>query len=173
MVEVNAVSPRAQAVVQALTHQELAVAEQIHAVMMFAYAQEAALLKVKHFVPLERAVSDVQASSDFFLGAFVEGELLAAIGIGPDDEPDQLCINSLVVHPKAQRQGMGRLLVATALQRGAGEVFAVATAALNAPALALYRAFGFVEYRWGEIGAERLGLVKLRRSGVQPISRPD
>jgi ribosomal protein S18 acetylase RimI-like enzyme len=169
----SALPPRAQAVVDVLTHQDLAVAAQIHAVMMLAYAQEAALLKVKHFVPLERAVSEVQASSDFFLGAFVDAELVGAIGIGPDDEPDQLCINSLVVHPKAQRQGIGRLLVATALQRGAGAVFAVATAALNAPALALYREFGFVAYKRGEIGPERVGLVKLRRSGVQPVNRPD
>jgi ribosomal protein S18 acetylase RimI-like enzyme len=162
----NARPPLDQAVVQALTQKDLAVAAQIHALMMLAYAQEAALLKVKHFVPLERAVSEVQASSDFFLGAYVDAELLGVIGIGPDDEPHQLCINSLVVHPKAQRQGIGRLLVAAALHRGAGAVFAVATAGLNLPALALYREFGFVAYRQGEIGPERLALVKLRRNCV-------
>ncbi len=149
--------------IEVLPHKTLATAQQIHAVMMVAYAQEAALLKVKHFVPLARAVSEVQASSDFFFGAFVDAELVGAIGIGPDDEPHQLCINSLVVHPKAQRQGIGRLLVAAALQRGAGAVFAVATAGLNLPALSLYREFGFVEYRRGEIGPERVALVKLRR----------
>jgi ribosomal protein S18 acetylase RimI-like enzyme len=42
--------------------------------------------------------------------------------------------------------------------------FAVATTALNAPALRLYRSLGFVEYRYGTIGAEGLGLVKLRRA---------
>jgi ribosomal protein S18 acetylase RimI-like enzyme len=146
-----------------LQHRDQRMAEQIHAVMMLAYAQEAALLQVKHFVPLERAVSEVQASSDFFFGAFIDDELLGTIGIGPDDEPDQLCINSLVVHPKAQRQGIGRLLVAAAMRRGAGAVFAVVTAGLNVPALALYGEFGFVEYRRGEIGPERVALVKLRR----------
>jgi ribosomal protein S18 acetylase RimI-like enzyme len=164
MVEVSMAKRSGPVAIEVLPHKTLATAEQIHAVMMLAYAQESALLKVKHFVPLERAVSEVQASSDFFFGAFVGDELVGAIGIGPDDEPDQLCINSLVVHPKAQRQGIGRLLVAAALQRGAGAVFAVATAGLNVPALALYREFGFVEYRWGEIGPERVGLIKLRRA---------
>jgi ribosomal protein S18 acetylase RimI-like enzyme len=43
-------------------------------------------------------------------------------------------------------------------------VFAVATPALNTPALSLYRSLGFVEYRYGTLGPEGVGLVKLRRA---------
>jgi ribosomal protein S18 acetylase RimI-like enzyme len=113
-------------------------------------------------------VLDLQSSLDFFLGASRSGELLGALGIGPDDEADQLCINSLVVHPNAQRQGTGRALLTETLRRSAGMVVAVSTGELNAPALALYREFGFVPYRRGEIGPEKLGLVKLRRAIPPP-----
>jgi len=43
-------------------------------------------------------------------------------------------------------------------------VFSVSTGAINSPALALYREFGFVVYRRGAIGLEALELVKLRNS---------
>jgi ribosomal protein S18 acetylase RimI-like enzyme len=159
-------------VVHAVPHADLAVATHIHAVMMLAYAQEAALLQVKHFVPLDKTVADVQASGDFFLAAYEADQLLGALSLGPDDEPDQLCINSLVVHPQAQRRGAARALLADCLRRTGPAVVAVATGALNAPALALYRQFGFVEYRRGEIGPERLSLVKLRRLPHQGHAAP-
>jgi ribosomal protein S18 acetylase RimI-like enzyme len=149
--------------VRPVPHQDPVVAAQIHAVMMLAYAQEAALLQVKHFVPLDRTAADVQTSGDYFLAACAADHLLGVLSLGPDDEPDQLCISSLVVHPQAQRRGIGRALVAECLLRTSSAVVAVATGALNAPALALYHQAGFVEYRRGEIGPERLSLVKLRR----------
>ena len=47
-------------------------------------------------------------------------------------------------------------------------VYAVATGAENAPALALYRELGFVAYRQGSIGVGQLALVKLRRAADPP-----
>ena len=136
--------------------------------MQLAYAQEAALLqvqqKLQHFVPLDTTVEDLQRSVEFHLGAFAGDTLLGVVTVGPDDEPDQLCIGMLVVHPSAQRQGIARALMQDALRRGEGMVFTVATAAANSPALALYRELGFVAYRHGSIGAEQLALVKLRRA---------
>lgn len=151
-----------------LDHRDRAVAERIHAVLKLAYAQEAALLGVGQFEPLNTSIEDVQHSRDFHLGAVAGEELLGALSVGPDDEPDQLCIALLVVHPRAQRQGVGRALVTEALQRGAGMVFAVSTAAGNAPALALYRALGFVDHRRGTVGVEQLALIKLRRRPDAP-----
>jgi ribosomal protein S18 acetylase RimI-like enzyme len=149
--------------VRPVRQQDATTAAQIHAVMMLAYAQEAALLQVQHFVPLDKTVADVQASADYFLAAFEGAQLVGALSLGPDDEPDQLCINSLVVHPHAQRQGVGRMMVLECLSRTGSAVVAVSTAALNAPALALYRQLGFIDYRRGEIGPEKLSLLKLRR----------
>ena len=158
----------ATSVIQPLEHRQRAVAEQIHAVMRLAYAQEAALLQVQHFAPLDTTVDDVQRSVEFHLGAWSGDTLQGVVSVGPDDEPDQLCIGMLVVHPSAQRQGIARALMQEALQRGAGMVYTVATGAANAPALALYAELGFVAYRHGSIGIEQLDLVKLRRAAAAP-----
>jgi ribosomal protein S18 acetylase RimI-like enzyme len=154
--------------IEALDHRNPALAEAIHKVWSLAYAQEAALMGVQHFAPLQRSVQDIQGSAGFYLGAFVAGELMGVLCIEPDDEPAQLCIAALVVHPKAQRQGIGRGLVREALRRGEGMPFAVSTGARNGPALALYRALGFVAYRYGTLGPEAVDLVKLRWSPADP-----
>ena len=157
--------------IQPLDHRQRAVAEQIHAVMRPAYAQEAQLLQAQHFPPLGTTVEDVQRSVEFHLGAWSGDTLQGVVSVGPDDEPDQLCIGMLVVHPSAQRQGIARALMQDALRRGAGMVYAVATGAANAPALALYRELGFVAYRQGSMGTAHMGmtqlpLVKLRRDAT-------
>lgn len=157
--------------IEPLDHRELAVAICIHAVLKLAYAQEAALLQLRHFAPLDRTVEDIRSSQEFFLGALHGQELLGVLSIGPDDEPGQISIASLVVHPVHQRQGIARALMLEALRRGEGMVFSVSTGAQNAPALALYRGLGFVDYRWGTMGAEQLALVKLRRPPTNEDSR--
>ena len=107
---------------------------------------------------------------EFHLGAWSGDTLQGVVSVGPDDEPDQLCIGMLVVHPSAQRQGIARALMQDALRRGAGMVYAVATGAANAPALALYRELGFVAYRHGSMGTAQLPLVKLRRDATSQRS---
>ena len=149
--------------VAAIDHRDAAVAQQIHAVLLPAYAQEARLLQAGDFPPLQRTVADIQAEDVFYLGASRGQTLLGALALGRDDEPDQLLITTLVVHPAHQRQGVAQALMAAVLRRGAGMVFAVSTGAANAPALALYRALGFVVYRHGTVGPDALALVKLRR----------
>lgn len=147
-----------------LAHINAEVAAEIHAVMAAAYAQEAQLLQVRDFPPLAQTIADIQARQEFVIGARVSGELLGVVCVGPDAEPQQLCITALVVHPKAQRQGIARRLLQAVFARGPSTVFSVATAAGNAPALALYASLGFAVYRRGVIGPEQLALVKLRRS---------
>jgi ribosomal protein S18 acetylase RimI-like enzyme len=149
--------------VEILCHRQPAVATQIHTVLMLAYAQEAVLLGVKNFPPLKQTAADIQASDEFFLGSFQDQELRGVISVRPDDEPGQINIASLVVHPAHQRRGVARALLTDALQRAASATFSVSTAAQNAPALALYQQFGFEPYRWGTIGDDALELVKLRR----------
>lgn len=153
--------------VTVINHRDPEAAQAIHRVLMLAYAQEAQLLEVKNFPPLQQTVADIQASDEFFLGSFDGHELLGVLSVRPDDEPGQINIASLVVHPAHQRRGVARALLTSASQRAAGAVFSVSTAAKNAPALALYQQFGFEVYRWGTLqrtaGDDALELVKLRR----------
>jgi ribosomal protein S18 acetylase RimI-like enzyme len=148
--------------VEPLDSRDIEMARRLHRLLALAHAQEAMLLQ--HTQRLAATVADIQASGDFHLGAWSEGELLGALSIAPDDEPGQLCIRQLVVHPLHQRQGLARALVAEALRRGPGMVFAVAAGADNAPALALYRSLGFATYRRGSLGPQALPLLKLRRA---------
>jgi len=170
--------------IEVLNLRDAALAGQVHRVWTAAYRQEAELLRglqglqglqVEDFAPLQRSVADLQASTDFVLGALADGQVLGVLCLGPDDEAGQLCINALVVDPAAQRGGVGRALVQEALRRCAGFTLAVSTAAANAPALALYRGAGFEVYRRGCIGPQSLPLLKLRRrvdGEVLPAPRP-
>lgn len=148
-------------------HRDPQIAQQIHAVLALAYAQEAELLQVKHFAPLARGAAHIEASDEVYLGAFIGPRLVGSLSLGRDDEPAQIIITSLVVHPDCQRRGIGRALLREAIRRAADSVLSVSTALNNIPALDLYRSLGFVEYRWGTIGAEGLALVKLRRPRTQ------
>jgi ribosomal protein S18 acetylase RimI-like enzyme len=147
-----------------LDHHDLAVAEQIRAVHALAYAQEARLLQVNDFPPLRRTAEDIQSSEECYLGALQDGAIVGALSVAPDDEPGQVLVTSLVVHPDHQRNGIARSLMLELFRLGNRDVFAVCTAAANVPAIALYRGLGFTEYRFGTIGPEALPLVKLRRA---------
>ena len=130
---------------QPLDHQDPAIAEAILAVQLPAYRQEALLLGASSFPPLKRAVDDIVASRECYLGAFDRQQLVGALSMGLDTQPGQLNIASLVVLPSHQRRGVGRRLMAAVLEGCAGTVVTVSTGADNAPALALYQSFGFVE----------------------------
>ena len=152
--------------ITALDHHDAATAERIHAVLLPAYAQEAALLQAQPFPPLDRTVHDIQRSRDSFTGAWRGDELLGAVSVGADDEPGQRCVSMLVVHPRHQCQGVARRLMTDLLQREPRHGHAVSTGARNIPALALYAQLGFSVYRQGLLGA--LQMVKLRRPATQP-----
>jgi ribosomal protein S18 acetylase RimI-like enzyme len=150
--------------IEPLEQQDLLVAQQIHGLLQLAHTQEAALLDLDGQTSASQSAEDIQSSRQFYLGA-IEGSLLVgATSVGPDEEPEQLSIATLIVHPGYQRRGIGRSLVAEALHRGRGMAFSVSVAAKNVPALALYRELGFIEYRHGTLGPEELAMVKLRRN---------
>ena len=149
--------------VVAVDHRDAAVARRLHAVLVLAHAQESALLQLKTPMPLLRTPADLQAGSEIYLGAFVGDTLVGAVSLARDDEPEQVAIATLVVHPAYQRRGVARALLEAALTLGDGVVFVVQTGALNAPALALYQRFGFTAYRHGQLGPEAVAMIKLRR----------
>ncbi len=161
--------------VQPLQHQDPAVAQQIHAVWAQAYAQEARLLGLSDFPPLQRTVAELQADGDAYLGVRISGTLVGALAFGPDPEGGQLLVSVLVVAPAAQRQGVARALLKHLLGLAGPWPVAVATAQANRPAVLLYESLGFVAYRQGIVGPDALAIVKLRHAnspGPAPAQRP-
>ena len=167
----NASAP--MSLVQPINHRDLAVAQEIHALLVLAHAQEARVLRVGQFVALERTAEDIQSSADWFLGARQDSCLVGVLSLRADDEPGQVNIGVLVVLPSAQRQGIGRSLVVAALRSDEGATFSVTAGASNAAALALYGALGFGVYRHGVVGPEALPMVKLRRAGGRESQHQD
>jgi ribosomal protein S18 acetylase RimI-like enzyme len=151
--------------IASLEHTVPSVAESLHAILVLAHAQETRLVQSSRPAPRERSALDIQASAEHFLGATLGLELVGSLSVGLDDEPGQINVASLVVHPAHQRRGVALLLMQEALRRGHGSVFSVVTTASNVPALALYASLGFVEYRRGTAGVALVPMVKLRRAG--------
>jgi len=148
---------------QHVDHRDLKVAERIHAVQMAAYRQEAELLGVKDFPPLAVSVRDIQELPETFLVAFAGTETIGAISTAPDEDVGGHSIESLVVMPCWQRQGVARILMEAVVAEYGAAPMAVQTAAKNLPVLSLYGKFGFVEFKRWCVGAEQLELVRLRR----------
>ena len=150
--------------VELLPHREAGTARAIHAIQQAAYAQEAALLGVRVFAPLETTVADIVASAESYFGLVVDGAPVAVLGIEPIDGGAWL-IASLVVTPAQQRRGMARLLLGAVLERHRGAAIEVSTGTKNTPALALYTQFGFVEQRRRIVGStEPIEIVVMRRT---------
>jgi len=158
--------------IEVIDHRDFEVAKRIHAILLRAHAQEAGLHQVANIASLELTVENIQSGNECYLGASRDRALLGVVSLEPDDEPDQILVASLVVHPEQQRRGIARSLMLRALEGSDHVAFAVATTVLNTPALSLYRSLGFVEYRYGTIGPEKLGLVKLRRARSRSTSEP-
>jgi GNAT superfamily N-acetyltransferase len=138
------------------------VAQQVHRVLTQAYTQEAQLLGLPDFRPLQRSVADLQADTEAYLGAFVQGELAGALAFGPDPEGGQLLVSLLVVAPAFQRRGVARALMARVLKLAGPWPVAVATAQANTPAVLLYQGLGFQAYRQGTVGPDALPITKFR-----------
>jgi hypothetical protein len=81
-------------IVQVLNHRDLSVAQEIHALLVLAHAQEARVLLVRQFVALERTVQDIQSSEDWFLGASQNSSLVGVLSLRADDEPEQINIGA-------------------------------------------------------------------------------
>ena len=155
-------------VVEQLINTNAAVAAKIHAVQMAAYEQEARLLEVNHFPPLDATVDQVRSSQELFFGALLGRRLVGLVAVSEEPTVQVLDIGSLVVEPSHQRQGVGRLLLSFIVSRFEALRITVSTGAKNRPALALYAALGFVEFQRRFIGPERLELVALERVRANP-----
>lgn len=146
-----------------INHRVHSIAQQIHSVQIAAYTQEAELIGITRFPPLERTVADLVQAQEEFLGAFDDERLIGALSVCPDEKGPGVNIASLTVHPSHERLGIGYALVQAATELYGLSEMTVQTAAANSPALALYAKFGFEVYRHSSVGSEALAVVKLRR----------
>ena len=143
-----------------LDHFDPKVAESIVGLLALAHAQEAELLQAANPLAFGETLQGIQDSARIFIGANRAGVLLGVVALAQDDEPGQVSIAVLVVHPGHQRQGIARALLRYTLCQAAETIFSVVAAAGNHAAMALYRGLGFIEYRRGTMGA--IAVVKLK-----------
>ena len=129
--------------IEILDQNEDNIASKMHFVFQASYAIEAELLEAKDFPPLRRTVADFKNSETSFFGYWIEKELTAVIEIEPS--LTSFHIRSLVVHPRYFRKGIGSKLIAFIIKLFIGNSITVETGLANAPAIALYKKFGFVE----------------------------
>jgi ribosomal protein S18 acetylase RimI-like enzyme len=149
--------------VSILEHTSYTVAERILSVQHAAYRQEAAMLGVDRFPPLERSVSDIQRSDDRFFGARIDEQLIGVASIEPPRNQLPACISSMTVTLEYQRRGVARALMCALLREAGANAVTVSTAARNEPALALYAGFGFTVSSRRKIANANLEIVELRR----------
>jgi GNAT superfamily N-acetyltransferase len=107
-----------------------------------AYAIEAELIGYPDLPPLHETLETLRATHEE-LWLCSEGDELVGV-VGLEQQVDELVIARLFVAPRWFRRGVGSALVSHALSLASGRRVRVGTGARNAPALALYRRFGFV-----------------------------
>lgn len=143
------------------------VARAIHAVQLAAYTQEAVLLGVQNFPPLDRTVQDIARSGETYLGVYEGQGLAGALGFSSGPRGFGLSIDSLVVSPGYQRRGVARALLSEFVTQHGTQELTVQTGAKNTPALALYAGFGFKEFKRCSLAEVQLELVQLRRESAR------
>ena len=148
--------------IERLDHRDVGVAQEIHAVLALAYAQEAELLQLVNAAAVEQDAEVIMQSELSYSGARQHGSLLGWISLGPDDEPQQFSIAMLVVRPEQQRRGIALALLREAMQQAGGSSLSVVCACANRPAMALYQQLGFSPYRRGMMGKAAIEVVKLK-----------
>jgi ribosomal protein S18 acetylase RimI-like enzyme len=111
---------------------------------------------------LEDTIETLKASDESFYGYFEDGKLLGVISYKMEGEVMDLC--RLVVHPNYFRMGIGKKLLAyiANVEENITKL-EVSTGSENAPAIALYKGYGFEETKVVEVD-ESLKLTVLQKS---------
>ncbi|WP_444916348.1 GNAT family N-acetyltransferase [Microbulbifer sp. JMSA003] len=121
------------------------MAGQIFTIFQRSYKIEAQLIGAADFPPLSRSAQDIEKSKSQFYG-FIDNKCLAAtIEIAIEDR--RLEINSLTVDPDYFRKGIAGKLLSYILDEFEFIEAIVETAAVNEPAINLYKKYGFVEFK--------------------------
>lgn len=132
-----------ETMIEKIDHSEISYAAKIHGLFQASYSIEAELLGVTDFPPLKRSIVDFLNSDTLFYGIWKKGVLAAAVEIDLLENTLDIC--SLVVHPKYFRQGIAQKLLLFLENYDDSDTLIVETGWANAPAIALYKKFGFHE----------------------------
>ncbi len=121
------------------------VANQIYTIFQNSYKIEAQLIGTLNFPPLLRSAKDIKNSKTQFYGFSENNSLAAIIEIVIKDK--HLEIDSLTVDPYYFRKGIANKLINYVLETIEFSKATVETAAVNIPAINLYKKHGFVEFK--------------------------
>ncbi|TWD81332.1 acetyltransferase (GNAT) family protein [Kribbella amoyensis] len=139
-----------------------AIGPRLLAIQHAAYAVEAELIGFDGIPPLREDLPALMASTEHWLGRFVDDALVAAVAYElPDDRT--VDITRLVVDPAYARQGHARALLDSLDDVQPRPVAVVSTGTANTPAIALYQGRGFEETDRLEI-APGVTITRFRRS---------
>jgi len=152
-----------------LDHADDVWSESICRLLWDSYAVEAQLIGIEDFAPLRRGSAQIRAAASTFYGCLREGRLVAVAEV-EDLGGGTSNIAGFVVHPSVFRRGIGTRLLRHILLTVRAARFTVSTAAVNAPAIALYEKDGFrIRDRW--VTPDGIRMVTLERhAGSQPLS---
>ncbi len=120
------------------------ISNKIYAIFQLSYKVEAKLLNATKFPPLQRTSIEILNSNNHFYGYYLGKNIAGVIEIHKNST-QSIHIQSLVVHPRYFRKGIGKQLVRFILTHYHSKVFTVETGEKNEPAINLYKAFHFKE----------------------------
>ncbi len=132
--------------IERLSLQDHDMVEQLWSLQHVAYRLEAAAIGLTEYPPLPETFDSIRSSGEQIYGEVTpDGELLGAIVTAPSTSPECLEITRLMISPEHLRQGIGASLVKYVIDsHPTMRSFIVTAGTLNAPAVSLYRKFGFV-----------------------------
>jgi len=119
------------------------ISEKIYLLFQASYKVEAELLSATDFPPLNRTTNEFVNCDNVFYSYYLEKDLAGVIEV--DHNNNATHIQSLVVHPRYFRKGIGKKLVQFILDSYVSRLFTVETGLENQPAINLYTGIGFKE----------------------------
>ena len=130
--------------IKEIDNSQQAVADTIYQIFQMSYRKEAEILGMgEEFPPLKRPVEDFMACDSVFYAYYKDAQPAALVELKHSEGITD--VQSLVVHPKFFRQGIGRQLMSFVINNMGAELYKVETGLDNLPATSLYKQLGFDE----------------------------
>lgn len=147
--------------VKKINNKDKKACKEIFSIFQRSYKEEAGLLNVQDFPPLERQEADISDSTAEFHGLYEKKDLIALVETELDVK-GVLQIHSLVVDPGFFRKGNAEKMICWLRDTYSWSRIEVVTAEENFPAISLYEKLGFRKSRtWLTAEGIQLALFEL------------